>query len=111
MQTRQRKQSKVKPLLLPAACLLVLGYFAYHAVEGDYGLFALGKLEDRVASLEGELAAVRAERRRLERHVALMRPESLDRDMIDERAREALNVADAKDIVIFLDPEDRRPAP
>ena len=32
-----------------------------------------------------------------------MRPESLDRDMIDERAREALNMADAKDIVIFLD--------
>jgi cell division protein FtsB len=89
----------------------VLGYFAYHAVEGDYGLFALGKLQDRVASLEAELAAVRAERTRLERHVALMRPESLDRDMIDERAREALNVADAKDIVIFLDPEDRRPAP
>ena len=34
----------------------------------------------------------------------------LDRDMIDERAREALNMANAKDIVIFLDPPDRRPA-
>jgi cell division protein FtsB len=30
--------------------------------------------------------------------------------MIDERAREALNMANAKDIVIFLDPADRRPA-
>jgi cell division protein FtsB len=57
-----------------------------------------------------ELAALRAERDGMERHVALMRPESLDRDMIDERAREALNMADAKDIVIFLDPPDRRPA-
>ena len=46
----------------------------------------------------------------MERHVALMRPESLDRDMIDERAREALNMADAKDIVIFLDPADRTAA-
>ena len=79
-------------------------------MEGDYGLFALGKLKDRVAVLEAELAAVRAERARMERHVALMRPESLDRDMIDERAREALNMADAKDIVIFLDSGDRRPA-
>jgi len=86
-----------------------MGYFAYHAVEGDYGLFALGKLQDRVASLEWELAKARAERQRMEAHVALMRPESLDRDMIDERAREALNMANAKDIVIFLDPPDRRP--
>jgi cell division protein FtsB len=110
MSTRQRKQSKLKPLLLPVCCLFILGYFAYHAVEGEYGLFALGKLRDRVASLEAELQAVRKERARMERHVALMRPESLDKDMIDERAREALNMADAKDIVIFLPPEDRRPA-
>src|SRR5262245_6149444 len=108
MSTRQRKQSKLKPLLLPVCCLFVSGYFAYHAVEGDYGLFALGKLRDRVATLEAELEAVRAKRAAVERHVALMRPESLDRDMIDERAREALNMADAKDIVIFLDPADRR---
>lgn len=108
MTTRQRKQSKIRPLLLPLACLLIVGYFAYHAVEGDYGLFALGKLEDRVAKLEGELADARGEREKMEAHVALMRPDSLDKDMIDERAREALNMADAKDIVIFLDPQDRR---
>ncbi len=111
MATRQRKQSKLKPLLVPVCCLFVLGYFAYHAVEGDYGLFALGKLRDRVATLDADLAAVRAERARMESHVALMRPESLDKDMVDERAREALNMADAKDIVIFLDAADRRSAP
>jgi cell division protein FtsB len=110
MPTRQRKQSKVRPLLLPLCCLFIMGYFAYHAVEGDYGLFALGKLKERVASLEADLAKARSARARMERHVALMRPESLDRDMIDERAREALNMANAKDIVIFLDPADRRPA-
>lgn len=110
MSTRQRKQSRVRPLLLPFCCLLVMSYFAYHAVEGDYGLFALGKLKDRVASLEAELAIARADRERLGAHVGLMRPESLERDMIDERAREALNMANAKDIVIFLDAADRRPA-
>ena len=107
MATRQRKQSKLKPLLLPVSCLFILSYFAYHAVEGDYGLFALGELQGRATELESELAAIRAERDEVERHVALLRPESLDRDMIDERAREALNMADAKDIVIFLDPADQ----
>jgi len=108
MSTRQRKQSKTRPLLLPFCCLLVMGYFAYHAVEGDYGLFALGKLKERVATLKADLGAAKADRQRMEKHVALMRPESLDRDMMDERAREALNMADAKDLVIFLAPEDRR---
>jgi len=88
-----------------------MGYFAYHAVEGDYGLFALGKLKERVATLETDLAAAKADRKRMERHVALMRPESLDQDMMDERAREALNMANAKDLVIFLAPEDRRGPP
>jgi cell division protein FtsB len=110
MSTRQRKQSKIRPLLLPLSCLLIMGYFAYHSVEGDYGLFALGKLKERVYSLEAELAEARGEREQLERHVALMRPESLDRDMIDERAREALNMADAKEIVIFLAHSERRDA-
>lgn len=110
MSTRQRKQSKVRPLLLPLCCLFILGYFAYHAVEGDYGLFALGKLSERVAALEAELREVRAEREGMERHVRLMRPDSLDRDMIDERARQALSMADAKDLVIFLAPSDRRTA-
>lgn len=108
MSTRQRKQSKIRPLLFPVSCLMIMGYFAYHAVEGDYGLFALGKLEERVVALEAELEAARVEREQMEKHVALMRPESLDRDMIDERAREALNMADAKDLVIFLDSSDRR---
>ena len=111
MSTRQTKQSKLKPLLVPVCCLFLLGYFAYHAVEGDYGLFALGKLHQRVASLDAELAGMRADRAALEKHVALMRPESVDKDMVDERARQALNMADAKDIVIFLDPADRRSAP
>lgn len=87
-----------------------MGYFAYHSVEGDYGLFALGKLKEREALLESELAKARAEREQMESHVALMRPESLERDMIDERAREALNMADAKDLVIFLAPAERSPA-
>ena len=111
MSTRQRKQSKIKPLLLPACCLLILGYFAYHAVEGDYGLFALGKLRDRETALIAELRTIEADRARLERYVALMRPESLDKDVIDERARQALNMADPKDIVIFLAPDQRRIAP
>jgi len=101
MATRQRKQSRVRPLLLPAICLLLLGYFGYHAVEGNYGHHALQKLNARETGLTGELAQLKDERLALDRRVSLMRPESLDPDMIEERARRALNVARAGDIVIL----------
>ena len=101
MSTRQRKRSKVKPLLAPAASLVALAYFAYHAVEGEYGLSALNRLSEREAQLAAELATLQASRAALDERVALLRPESLDRDMIDERARQALNLARPEDIVIF----------
>ena len=47
------------------------------------------------------LAAVEAERSTLERRVDLLRPDHLDRDMLDERARSQLNLAAPNDIVIF----------
>ena len=102
MSTRQRKQSKLKPFLIPAVCLLILGYFAFHAVEGDYGLFALKKLQDREVALLAERAKLDSEKKRMEKRVALMRPESLDPDMIDEKARESLNMANENDRVILL---------
>lgn len=101
MSTRQRKRSKVKPLLAPAVSLLALAYFAYHAIEGEYGLAALGRLAEREAQLTAELAALTASRAALDARVALLRPESLDPDLIEERARQALNLARPSDIVIF----------
>jgi cell division protein FtsB len=102
MSTRQRKRSKLKPLLAPAGALLLLAYFAYHAVEGEYGLTALNRLLEQETQLAAELAEIREDRAALEARVELMRPESLDPDMIDERARQALNLAHPQDIVIFL---------
>jgi len=107
MPTRQRKQSKLKPLLLPVICLLVLAYFAHHAVEGEFGLASLERLDAQEQSLQEELAALKAARERLEARVALMRPGSLDRDMVDERARQALNLAHPHDVVIFFDATSR----
>ncbi len=101
MATRQRRKSTIKPLLVPAMCLLLLGYFGYHAVEDDYGYHALQKLKAREIDLSDQLARLQDERRVLDRRVALMRPESLDPDMIEERARGTLNVARVGDIVIL----------
>ncbi len=102
MSTRQRKQSKLKPFFIPAGCLLILGYFSFHAVEGDYGLFALKRLQDRETALVVQYEQSSQEKEQLEKRVALMRPESLDPDLIDEKARESLNMAHENDLIIML---------
>ena len=54
-----------------------------------------------IATLEGELEALREARRKLERRVSLLNDGSLERDMLDEQARRALNLARKNEIVIF----------
>lgn len=110
MSTSLRKKSKFRFLLLPAFCLLMLSYFAYHAIEGEYGLASHARMTARLAEIEHELAEVGAVRQRYEQYVALMRPESIDADMVDERARQALNLVHRNDVVIFLDHGASRPA-
>ena len=82
-------------------CIALIGYFSYHALHGDNGLIAWQALQLDAAALRDEIAEAEARRAVLERSVSLMRPESLDPDMLDERAREVLNYAHSDDITIL----------
>lgn len=77
----------------PALFVACVFYLGYHAVQGQRGLRAWVRLDERVAVLRAGEAAVRAERTALERRVALLRPGSLDPDMLEERAAAVLNLA------------------
>ncbi len=87
--------------IFPLLALSAGGYFGYHLQNGDHGLKARADLESRKDVLEGELAGLREVKERIERDVALLRPESLDPDMLDERARAILNLAHPDDLVMM----------
>lgn len=89
----------------------IVGYFAYHAIQGHRGLLALNHLQREIAEAEATLAAVRAERERLEHRAQHLRPDSLDLDMLDERARVMLNFSHPDDVVIFLRRDSLSPPP
>ncbi len=95
------KTMRFRSLLFPLLACGVGGYFAYHLQTGDHGLQGRADLEKRKAVLAGELAGLKEVRKRLERDVALLRPESLDPDMLDERARAILNLAHPDDLVML----------
>lgn len=58
-------------------------------------------IERQVSELEQELAILTAEREELVARVSLLRPESLDPDMLDERARLNLNLVHANELVVL----------
>ncbi len=76
-------------------------YFAYHLMHGDRGYFALRGLEDKLAYSEKKLEDKRAERTALENRVKRLRPNSLDLDMLDERARVVLGFVKTDERVIL----------
>lgn len=105
VELKNRARHVVGPLLGVSAVI----YFAYHAVNGDRGLMAWLELKDRVEAAEESAQAVAFQRHAIENRVRLMHPESLDPDMIEERARIVINFAYADDVVI---PDSRtKPSP
>jgi cell division protein FtsB len=92
---------RLRSLIFPLLACGAGGYFAYHLEIGDHGLEARTDLERRKHVLEGELAGLKEVGQRLERDVALLRPESLDPDMLDERARAILNLAGPDDLIML----------
>jgi len=93
-------RSRVRHVVVPVLWVSAVAYFAYHAVQGDRGLIAWLHLKQRVADTRAVAVDVSGRRMALERRVRSLHPESLDPDMLDERARVMLNVGSAGDIVI-----------
>jgi cell division protein FtsB len=97
IELRRRARHAIFPLL--SACAIF--YFGYHAVHGEYGLGAYLKLHKQIAALQVEHTDLVAQRTELEHRVSLLRPDSLDPDMLDERARALLGFAHPDDLVIL----------
>ncbi len=101
MWTRQYKKRKSGALIVPAIAAAFLSYFGYHAFQGEFGIYAKYAFEERIVALNAELEAVRKQRTDLQHRVSLLRDGSLEKDMLDEYARKALNLAHKNEIVIY----------
>lgn len=83
----------------------MIAYFGYHAMTGDQGVLNWLVVEAEIDAVEIELAQARAERQALETTAARLRSDSLDLDYVEERARDLLNVAHPRDIIVDIEPD------
>ncbi|HUQ35729.1 MAG TPA: septum formation initiator family protein [Aestuariivirga sp.] len=86
------------------ASLGLLGFLAWHAQEGPRGFAFNEKLANQSRQLSDELTTIQKQRSDFETRVALLRPESVDPDMLDEMARSTLDVAGPHDLIVLDSP-------
>ncbi len=97
VEIRLRARHVIGPVV--GACLIV--YIAYHAVQGKRGLIAYWQLTKQVDQAHLVRAELSEKRDHLQNKVRLLNPNTLDRDMLEERTRFMLGYSRADEIVIF----------
>jgi len=106
MDVRHDIRKRLRKAFAPFLCVCAVIYFGYHTVQGRHGLIAYARLTqdlERARLAEAETATHRAE---LEARVALLRPDSIDPDMLEERARDLLGLVHPHDVIIYLPDAD-----
>ena len=101
MWTRQYKKRNTGALIVPALAALFLSYFGFHAWHGAFGINSSYALVDRAAELEAELAMLKRQRTELETRLLLLQDGTIEKDMLDEQARRALNLTHADEVTIM----------
>ncbi|HEY5306565.1 MAG TPA: septum formation initiator family protein [Pseudolabrys sp.] len=102
MVSNRRRHAILTALGLYIFAAAFIGYFAVNAFTGNHGLRAQADLDQQLASMQGELKHLKAERALWDRRVALLRSDRIDPDMLDERARALLGLADPRDLTLLL---------
>ena len=99
-------RKRARYLIAPLFGSLALVYLIYYGVQGDRGLLAWIQRGQDVVVAEQKLAAESVQRDALAHRVALLGPDSLDLDLLDERARAVLNLVKSGEIILLETPPD-----
>lgn len=107
MQLGRMFRRAANAVLPPSLFLALTGYFGWQVTQGDHGMHAytqqLALLDEARESQSNAVQEQAAWRRR----VAGLSESSLNGDILDERARAMLNLANPNDIVVPYDKHDQ----
>lgn len=102
MVTRKRLRSILTALGLYVMAALLVGYFGVNAYNGNHGLRAKQDIDQQIAALTTELNSLQIERDIWEHRIELLKPPAIDRDMLDQRARELLDYAAPDELILRI---------
>lgn len=104
------QKTRLRQILWTLLGMLVVAYFLYHTVQGERGWFAMVRMQNEVETAEKTLDQLEKDRIELERRTQLLRTDSMDPDLLDEKSRELLNYSKPGEIVILSPQNEAQPA-
>ncbi len=79
--------------------LSLMGYLAFAALQGEFGLFRLFQIEAEEHQLRQDLATLRDQRLALSNKTDRLSESPLDLELLDEQARKILGLARTDEII------------
>jgi cell division protein FtsB len=110
MSTRLRRPSLWRQLAVTAALVAFQGYLGWSAIGGNFGIDSQKLMQADIADLKAKSAGLSVEIDAYRHKVALFDPHSLDPDILTEKARAFLSMAEIGDMVVMVDPQTGKPA-
>lgn len=95
-----RKRPPVGVIMYFASVFTLGLYFAFAAIQGDYGLFRRVQIDAETTLLRQDLKVLSADVAWMENKTHRLSDEYLDLDLLDEQARSVLGLLRADEIVI-----------
>ena len=86
--------------VLFAVALVIGGYFTFAAVQGDHGLFRRVQVNAVAEALRSERDLLRTELAELQNLNRRLSDNSLDLDLLDERARDVLGLLRPDEVIL-----------
>ena len=98
---KRRSTQAIAPLIGTA----LLAYFAYHSIQGDRGLLAWVSLSQELETAKEKLSHLRNSREDIEDRVQGLRPQSINRDLLEQQVRTYLGYTHPDELIVILDEE------
>ncbi len=91
---------RLRHIIFPVMIVAMIVYFTYHIFQGQRGVLAWIRLDKKLKEQESILNDLTQEKESLEKEAYLLRPDSLDVDLLEEKARQVLNFAHVDEVVV-----------
>jgi cell division protein FtsB len=102
MVTHKGYRTGLRMLALYGVAAALVGYFLYHAQHGSRGMGSKMAVKATLVEARVHLEQLTQERLAWDDRVALLKRDSTERDILDERARAVLGRVHKNDVVIMI---------
>ena len=109
MPTRLKRPSFWRQLIVAAGLVAFQGYLGFNVVSGQFGVESQKAMQAEIGELKAQSGALQAEIDAYRHRVALFDPSRLDPDIVSERARALLSMAQPDNLLVMVDAGTGKP--